>query len=115
MDFNLTWTVTAVDTTAGTMVVKYECEQLPAIEYNLQFPPGDTALEEWVKKFAPTGAWERLVSPPAEPVAVTVGTTGQTVISSQLAAPAASNSAYNVSEEYLRALIFQVLDEIQNS
>lgn len=108
------WKIEAVDTSRGTMLVEFTHDDVVTM-MNLSTPPEGVELAEWVDKFAPRHQWAQ-----ATPASVVVGATGQAVVELPVAeTPAPSEapqqSLGNVNEEYLRALIFQVLEEIQES
>lgn len=100
MNFN--WTVMSVDDGQATMVVRYETDGFPAVDLNIPQPRGGAVPEDWIPRFAPVDSW-------VTPSTVQVGATGSAVADAPEEAPSSSP----VSEEYLRALIHQVLDEIQ--
>lgn len=105
---NYTWKIEAVDNSARTMLVEFNKEDVVTM-LNLPLPPADAVIGDWIDKFAPRQQW----IPPATQ-AVVVGATGSAAV--ELPAPAAPSeppqTSGSVNEEYLRALIFQVIEEI---
>lgn len=113
MDF--TWTVTSVDAVTHTMQVEYIGNT--TVLLNIPLPPTGTEIGEWVSKFTP----KSFSTEPAV-TAVAVGTSGTGTVaataataSSQTTASETATTVGSWDEEYLRALIYQVLDEVEAS
>lgn len=136
-----TWKIESVDEDAGTMIVEFTHGE-KVVVLNMQTPPlvpatvppvdpaappvDPTAplaaplppvavdLGTWIDLFAPRQAWE-----PKPPSNIEVGATGsaQVVLPAppQVAASETPQVAGSVNEEYLRAMIYQVLEEIKDA
>lgn len=97
--------VTATDTTAGTMVVEFDNGGAKT-SLNLPLPPVEHSLEAWVALYAP---------PPKTEIAdVQVGMSGSIEAQAEVQTET-PNTVGSWNEEYLRAMIYQVLEEIRES
>jgi len=114
--YEYTWQIENVDPSTGTMVVIYEHEGVQA-RYNIHIPPTDVDVGQWVDNYAPKAAWE-LMKNPINTDHVKIGQSGTNAWEPPKEEPALSetpniNGAWN--EEYLRAMIYSVLEEIKES
>ena len=102
-----TWKIESVDADAGTMVVEFTNQDKVSL-LNLPAPDVGADLSEWVDKFAPRQQWA-----PKAVDQITVGMIGDEFIVTppDLTPPAAPSPFIPQNEEYLRALIRQVLAE----
>lgn len=104
-----TWKIISIDATLNSMITEYAFGE-HVLQLNIPMPEGGTTTAEWVSKFAPTkllhtqgcivevgdcGEVEILVEPVEEPVEV-------------------PNTSGSWGEEYLRAMIYQVMEEIRD-
>lgn len=105
-----TWKIESAS--AGSMLVEFERDEVKTM-LNVPVPPSGADLGEWVDKFAPRSQWV------VAPLTITVGATGQGNVElptpEPVAPPEAPQVGGSINEEHLRALIFQVLEEIQAS
>jgi hypothetical protein len=105
-----TWEIESTDADQGTMVIMYTHAEKQT-RLNLPVPDASVDVAEWVDKFAPRSQWEtRSIDH------IVVGAAGEKAVEiPAVPAPAAvtPNVSGSVNEEYLRALIFQVLEEIK--
>ena len=112
---NYTWKIESVDDATRTMVVKYTLDGEDTL-LNVPKPAVTDDLAEHVVKFAPIHAWRKALEDDFE---ITVGTEGtasfEPVTPTPAPAPETAAVIGNVNEEYLRALIFQVLEELNES
>lgn len=100
-----TWEIESVDRAAGCMVVRYTHDST-TVRLNAPLPPVDEDLARWVVGFAPTWGYTR------ELADVAPGATGEAEVT---ALPEAPNVVGSWSDEYLRAMIYQVLEEIREA
>lgn len=113
MNTTYTWTVQSVDAAAGTMIVSYKPTDGEALHLNLPQPPLGTSVSDHVALFAPTHQWAAILNQfePVEP-----GHTGTNVHELVSSDPSeAPNTTGSWNEEYLRAMIYQVLEEIKEA
>jgi len=120
------WKIESTDPVSNTMVVEYTYSTYQAIRVNIPMP--GTTLDEadlaaWVARYVPVHIWvaaEAAVSGSVPSSTVAVGATGTATYAASeatatTAAPATSGASTTVgswNEEYLRALIYQVIEEI---
>jgi hypothetical protein len=109
------WEILQVDYNTGTMVVRFQFQDKESA-YNINIPPVDQDLSEWIQQCAPKHEW--FPKPLPELAVVEVGQCGHCEI--VLQAPTPSNSdpvptTGSWDEEYLRAVIYSVLAEIEES
>lgn len=105
-----TWKVDSVDTASRTMVVEYSHAD-QSTRLNIPMPDEGEDIAAWVKVYAPLYDWQRLQKPIA---AIEPGMTG--VGTFEAPAPVETpNVVGSWNEEYLRALIYQILEEIRES
>jgi hypothetical protein len=108
------WKIMHVDSATHSMVVKYSREDGTAeLELNLPIPPASVDIDEWVQKFLPAH-----MAQPLDFHAVEVGREGSFTCQPIDPAVASSESANVVgswNEEYVRALIYTVLEEIRET
>jgi hypothetical protein len=118
MAYDYTWKIESIDEDQATMVVAYTHEG-QALSLNLHQPPARKDLAEWVNLHAPTSTWLRAKTPATR--TITVGETGSGTFAMVDAEPEhvfpteGSNIAGDMNEEYLRAIVYQVLEEIKES
>lgn len=108
-----TWTIVSTDASTNSMQIEYSYNGLNST-LNIPLPEVDADFDEHVKRYAPIAQWRALASSTAGLYAP--GATGTHEF--ELAAPAPSeptNINGNWDEEYLRALIYQVIEEINAS
>lgn len=119
------WKIDSVNADAGTMIVTYMI-QVPAEEpetfdekkttLNLPVPALGVVVGEWIDKFAPRANW---VQVPVDNIVV--GSVGGGMIEVPVPEPVIPpvNEQPNVigawNEEYLRAMIYQVIEEINGA
>jgi len=114
MSSTSTWAVESIDRISGSMVVKYTVEDVETF-LNIPVPPASQDAAEWVSKYAPKPALAESTSH------LQVGLSGAVVQPVEPETPAAPpanqppNVVGSVNEEYLRALIYTVLEEIRES
>lgn len=107
-----TWTIESVDTATNTMVVAYD-HAGSVTRYNLAIPHKDEQLESWIDQFAPRSEWARAASNELLPVVVGASGTGSVEIFAEADEQPNMVGAWN--EEYLRAMIYSVLEEIREA
>lgn len=114
MSATSTWAIESIDRVSGSMVVKYTVEEVETF-LNIPVPPASQDTAEWVSKYSPKAQLAESTSH------VQAGLAGAVI---QPAEPAAAptpppnqqpNVVGSVNEEYLRALIYTVLEEIRES
>lgn len=106
------WKIDLVNTESNTMEVSYTKDEKKTT-LNLPIPPLGENVSEWIDRFAPRSRWATM---PTD--AIIVGSEGLGVIELDEPAPAPSPApapapSSSLNEEYLRALIYQVLEEIR--
>jgi hypothetical protein len=109
---NIGWKIVSKDQQTHSMVVEYtgDFNQL----LNIPIPPADKELEEWVRMYLPQHV---LVQHEPHSDAV-VGACGSFTVDTQVAGGQLSeqpNVVGSWNEEYIRALIYTVLEEIRES
>ena len=109
---NYTWKIESVDDGAKTMIVKYTLNGADTV-LNIPKPSLSDDVAAHVQRFAPIQTW-RLTQQDHFEIAVGTEGTGTFEVEPPAPAPAPepANVVGSVNEEYLRALIFQVLEEI---
>jgi hypothetical protein len=113
MTIAFTWQIESKDPLTGSMVVRFTPDTAPgaALSLNIPMPPVGVDVAEHVTQYAPANDWARAGAAYEE---VEVGLGGASVT-----APVMSSETPQVSgswnEEYLRALIYQVLEEMKES
>jgi hypothetical protein len=105
-----TWKIESVNIDLGTAEVEYELDgQITRL--NLTMPDEGADIQAWVDAYAPRTSWT------ARAITVEVGTTGTGEV--ELTEPTARSETPNTigswQEEYLRALVYTVLEEIRES
>lgn len=115
---NYTWKIETVDATTNSMVVAYELSGVTT-RLNLPIPTADEDIGAWVHKFAPHAEWKKATNA-VQTASVQEGQEGTGVFDPAEAEPATVQSEPpsvfgNLNEEYIRALIYQVLEEIRES
>lgn len=104
-----TWKIESVHPETGTMEVQYTTDGHQSV-LNLPMPDEDVDVGGWVDKYAPRSAWTKRTS------TVQVGTTGTSKIAVEIDNETEiPNTIGNWQEEYLRAMIYSVLEEIHES
>lgn len=107
-----TWEVESTDTLGGTMVVKYKHGD-SELRYNIPIPLKSGDLQEQIHSFAPVGEW---LKNPADLHDVQVGHVGSGTFNVDQEMPSEQpNVAGSWNEEYLRAMIYQVMEEMRES
>ena len=112
MSVDFKWAIEAKDDTTRTMVVSYSLADNSGMQkFNIPQPPAGSNIDEHIASYAPFKSW---VTPPTFEQ-VESGTTGVgTILPPVVVEPSAPpNVAGNWNEEYLRAMIYQVLEEIK--
>jgi hypothetical protein len=117
--FVFSWVVESTDMATHHMVVKYTPDGAPGLarSLNIPIPAEGVNVEEHVRSYAPTTEWQRVVdvTPSAD---VQVGLGGTTTVdksSMEVATPEVAQTVGDWQEEYLRALIYQVLEEVREA
>ena len=105
-----TWKIESVNIDTDTVEVEYDYEGV-VTRLNLPMPDEGSDISAWADLYAPRTAWS------TKTVTVEVGTTGIGVVelpeaSSRSESP---NTIGSWQEEYLRALIYTVLEEVRES
>lgn len=107
---NINWTVESVDQAAATMVVKYN-NGSSDVRLNIPMPITDADVNAHIASYAPVHQWKAAAAGVAP---VSVGHAG--VITEAAVAENETpqvNGSWN--EEYIRALIYQVMEEINEA
>ena len=109
------WNVESIDTATGTMVVKYTHGETETL-LNLPVPKADADVAAFVDQYAPRSQWALTDLPPT----LTAGLGGSGTVALPVVTPPARPSnptgpvtVNSLQEEYIRALVFQVLEEIK--
>ena len=100
-----TWTVLSIDQSSGHMVVEYVSPD-GTVSLNIPLPKVNADVNAHLSMYAPVPVNVELFAP------IEVGSTGKVEI---LSPPETPNVAGNLNEEYMRAMIYQVLEEIKES
>lgn len=111
MDY--TYTILSVDNPSKTMVVRFETDGRSPVDLNINIPVEGSNINEHIEKYSPIQMWLSLAVPSA---AVSEGYTGIGTYVQPEPTPEPdpqSVTSGSINEEYLRALIFQVLEEIK--
>lgn len=106
-----TWAVLETDKKMGTMEVLFSYDGLETT-LNMPLPTVETDLALWIDKFAPVSTWAARAKTFA---AVKVGDSGEAefdIMRDTVETPVENGSW---AEEYLRAMVYQVLEEIRES
>ncbi len=113
---HFTWKIESVDDIAGTMVVTYVNEDGISNSYNMARPLADQDVKEWIERHAPVTNWIRAKQQGGFAPLV-IGDTGDGTVAPQAvsAPPETPKVLGDWGEEYLRALIYQVLEEIKEN
>lgn len=109
-----TWVIDSKDSVTRTMTVSYTFNGVTDT-LNLPIPPASALLNQWIEQYAPVSKWAA-----DELMDVTVGHLGQAEIPvvqqvDPHVTPETPNTVGNITEEYIRAIVYSVLDEIQQS
>jgi hypothetical protein len=107
MDY--TYAIQSVDTVQKTMVVGYQSPGLEPVQLNIGIPAAGVNLDAYLQKHAPTSKW---TASSVVLMEITAGYAGTATYTAPAPAPAPTTPS-TVNEEYIRALIFQVLEEIK--
>ncbi len=106
----VTWRILSKDDATRTMVVEYSGAVQSML--NIPQPMADQDVNEWVSKYAPTPV---LTANTYQDIAV--GQTGE--FEHEVSTPDSGSEQANVvgswNEEYIRALIYSVLEEVRES
>ena len=103
------WKVISKDDETGTMVVEFTKAESAPVRLNIQQPLAGVDVHEHVTKYAP---FVQFPAATQEFQPVEVGASGSGTVP-QPAATEPPVVSGNANEEYLRALIYQVLEEIR--
>ena len=106
-----TWTIESTDSATGTMIVAYNYAG-NITRYNVCIPNKDADLDAWIDQHAPRGEWGRLTND--ETMQVWVGASGAGSVE-ELQEEEVPNMVGTWNEEYLRAMIYSVLEEIRET
>jgi hypothetical protein len=108
---NYSYSIQSVDAVQKTMVVAYMSPGLEYVQLNVGIPVAGTNIDTYIQKFAPIQKW---LASSATLADVAVGFSGLATYAAPVPpAPVAPASVNAMQEEYIRALIFQVLEEIK--
>lgn len=110
---NFTWKIASVDTTMAHMVVDYAYDN-EIHSLNIPIPPATEDREDWIKMYAPVQQWSRTAS---DLHTFEVGNegSGEFELIEIQSTGEQPNVLGNWNEEYLRAMIYQVMEEIRES
>jgi hypothetical protein len=110
MDYS--YAIESVDAVQKTMVVKYMSTGLETTMLNISIPAVGADLDAHIRKYAPVQKW---IAAGVTPMEVTAGYEGTGTYTPPATPTPAPNPVIHttVQEEYIRALIFQVLEEIK--
>lgn len=107
---NITWTILSKDLSTGSMVIEYSGDV--SLQLNIPIPSSDKDLEEWVSSYLPAQVHiqQDLHEAP-------VGHSGAFTVEPPAAVEPSDvpNTTGSWNEEYLRAMIYQVLEEIKEA
>jgi hypothetical protein len=109
---NIGWKIVSKDEQTHSMVVEYSGDFNQLL--NIPIPPADKQLDEWVRMYVP----QHVVTPQETHPDVVVGAAGSFAVEPQAPADTLTEQANVVgswNEEYIRALIYTVLEEIRES
>lgn len=101
------WEIRSIDDGTKTMLVNYKPEQGEELMLNLSVPEKGTDINEYIAKYAPQNTWAI-----KEYESVQVGQRGSVSAQEISVSP---RVAGNFNEQFLRAMIYQVLEEIKDS
>ncbi len=108
---NINWKILSKDATTNSMVVEYSGEGTAAVALNIPMPPTSASPDDWVKQYLPSSMVE-----PLEYHDLEVGHESTFEVSAgALTAVEQPSVIGSWSEEYIRALIYTVLEEIKDS
>lgn len=114
MAIEFTWKILSVDSNLKTMVIEYSFNGMTT-SLNINQPDAGVDVGNWISQFAPIQMWEQASK---EYETVSVGMSG-TVVKTDETEGSGDSELSNVvgswNEEYLRAMIYQVLEEIRES
>jgi len=107
-----TWKIISVDALNHHMVVEYSTDSI-VDKLNLPIPAKEVDIAVHIDKFAPKQRWEQRDSTATDHVSV--GTTGisSLTVSEQPGQTETAQLVGTFQEEYIRALIYQVIEEIK--
>ena len=106
------YTVQSIDKATGTMVVEYEHNGRKSA-LNIPIPAADADVASQIALYAPVAEWNRQDHELAN---FEVGHTGTGLFAEgELPTGEVPNTMGNWNEEYLRAMIYQVLEEVRES
>lgn len=105
-----TWRIESKNDNSRTMIVEYTYENR-STRLNIPQPTTSVDVHQWINRFAPVAEWEQPVQEFAqiEAGAAGVGQFGADVDSET------PNLIGSWNEEYLRAMIYQVLEEMREA
>lgn len=107
------WKIASVDKDSGHMVVEYTHEDRTK-SLNIPIPPVSEDPEEWVSMYAPVVEWSRTAAD-LHDLKEGVEGSGEFASAGEGSASESPNVAGSWNEEYLRAMIYQVMEEIRES
>ena len=107
-----TWTIISTDSVTNTMQVQYSYNGLDTV-LNVSLPAPGADFDEHIKLYAPVQQWRALATSTASLYAPGATGTHEFDLAPPPSEPATVNG--NWDEEYLRALIYQVIEEINAS
>ena len=111
------WKIDSVDNGNRTMIVQFSHGEDVSL-LNLPMPPADGDLATWIDRYAPVERWKSQLHSGGDVVAIGTEGTGTfdiTASSEPAVVPAVPQMANSMNEEYIRALIYQVLEEIKEA
>lgn len=103
------WKILSIDKASAHMVVEYSTDT-ESHSLNIPTPKRTVDLSEWVHKFAPHSRWEVRDEFDFETLDPNASGTNNTGIVEE----SRPNVVGNWGEEYLRALVYQVLEELKD-
>lgn len=113
---NFEWQVESVDDTLGTMVVQYKVDGIDeAVSLNIPRPLASFTTDEihsHIAKFLPQQLMKQVLPEYAD---LAPGSTGRSAVSFAEETPDVPNLVGSWNEEYIRAMVYLVLEEIRES
>jgi hypothetical protein len=108
-----TWKIISVDTLNHHMVVEYSTDSV-VDKLNLPIPAKEEDIAAYIDRFAPKKRWEQKDPVNFDHVSENMSGTLNLNVSEQSGQSENSQFTGSFHEEYIRALIYQVLEEIND-